>query len=110
MLYGGPGNDAFTTRDGDDIVSTGPGRDRIDIGNEFGSSGTDRILDFEPGMDRISFDAGGGTPPPRFEDLRIADGPKGAIVSRAEPGGEVSRVILIGVDATDLGPRDFEVA
>ena len=70
VLNGGDGNDLLLANNGNDVLDGGPGRDRLQGGEDSdifvlaSGEGTDRIIDFEAGVDFIGL-ADGLT----FEDL-----------------------------------------
>ena len=63
-LRGGLGNDTHSAGQGDDVHRTGGGRDRVRIGE---GDGTDTILDWDDGRDRLLVASGAE----RFSDLNL---------------------------------------
>jgi len=117
ILVGGDDADTVSGGEGNDWVIGGEGSDRLIGGNgddqliggteadvfEFTASGaaeTDRIRDFEDGVDLIEFTDVGG-----FGDLTITNVSGGAEVSV----GNLD-IIVLGVSAGDLTEDDFQFA
>lgn len=96
MLWGGRGTDRLNGGRGDDFLDGGLGADLF-IFNGRANEGSDVIADFDDGFDRIRI-AGAS-----FDDLTIANGADGAVVTLAS-GTEIT---LLDVDAASLDASDF---
>ncbi|MFE3836315.1 hypothetical protein [Pseudogemmobacter sonorensis] len=105
-IYGGPGDDRINGGPGNDVVYGGAGAD-IFIFAEATPGDTDRIMDFENGIDRIRLGGlAGATAHDRFAALSIQDisyaGDRGAMI---QYGGQ--RIFLPGISASLLDVSDF---
>ncbi|WP_205589630.1 calcium-binding protein [Chachezhania antarctica] len=92
-LRGGSGKDVLLGQAGNDTLIGGVGEDVF----VFGRKGRDIVKDFEDRKDKISIQHAD-----RFKDLTIKDTKKGAAVEF-----DAGKMILVGIDADDLGPGDF---
>jgi Ca2+-binding RTX toxin-like protein len=120
-LIGGPGDDRLFSGDGDDIVYGREGNDLIVGGRGadalFGLSGADtfawerehvgagidRIMDWEPGVDRI--DLRGVTQAPPGGRITVADGADGAEIHLLSGGSDQPVVTLVGIhDVNEVTP------
>jgi Ca2+-binding RTX toxin-like protein len=104
-LLGGPGNDTLAGEAGSDTLNGGEG---FDIYSFSGDNGTDTIVGFEDGIDKIRI-AGYGSALDRFNDL------KGEI---RQVGGDVyinlganvpgaGTIVISGIDVHQLSAADF---
>lgn len=112
-LDGGGGGDFLFGEAGMDTLLGGPGDDVLVGGLDpnvyiFGAdSDVDHILDFEPGTDRISIEAGtAGIATPNDALARVAADMDGTAV--LDLGGGNS-VVLIGVAASQVTVEDFSI-
>lgn len=98
-LFGGRGDDILDGNAGDDVLTGGRGADQFVF---FAGSGTDRVRDFEQGVDVIDLRPMGLE---GFADIAdgIVDGPNGARIV-LENG---DALILTGIDAAALTADDF---
>ena len=108
-LFGGSGDDRLSGEDGDDVISGDEGADRLSGGNGSdrftfvkGDNGTDTITDFVNTEDRIDLSGFAGL---SFSDLVISGGEDNSMIDLSAHGG--GRVVLQGVDVTDLDASDF---
>jgi Ca2+-binding RTX toxin-like protein len=100
-LSAGAGADLLEGGAGDDGLAGGSGADTFLF---LADDGTDRILDFEVGIDVIDLL---NTRVP-FGDLVISDGPTGAVITYAAPGSATTgRIELVGIAAAALSSADF---
>lgn len=114
VMYGGSGNDDVVGQDGNDRLFGGDGGDHMnggkgndvlaggigagDIFYFYLNDGSDRILDFETGLDRIRF-VGTGL---EFDDLDISGRGTDTVIRYGD-----SRIVLKDVDVDDIMPEDF---
>ena len=104
-LNGGGGNDIVRGSQGDDLLDGGAGHDTLigsagaDIFELTSDFGTDRIVDFQAGIDRIML-SGGLT----FDDLSFVDH------NISVTATEETLAIVSGFDTTTLTESDFMVA
>ena len=104
VLLGGLGNDVLNGGSGDDILDGGPGNDEYigKAGNDTfvvcKGQGSDRVQDFQDGVDVIGLAKGLA-----FEDLDIVQRGNKSIISTE---GEKLAVVK-GVQADQLGSEDF---
>lgn len=92
-LIGGSGHDTLFGGDGNDFLNGGTGNDRL--GGGFGcdtfviaeNSGTDTIVDFEVGTDRIALSGG-----LRLDQILIGWGSSGTTIRAAQTGGVLAVV------------------
>ncbi|MDO5621503.1 MAG: calcium-binding protein, partial [Paracoccus sp. (in: a-proteobacteria)] len=109
LLYGGSGNNTLIGGKGDDKLRGDAGDDRLIGGtgsDQFiflysANNGTDQIVDFEIGIDKIliantKIEVG-------FSDLLISDGEAGAEIII----GDMTHVQVLGVSADQLSASDF---
>jgi uncharacterized repeat protein (TIGR01451 family) len=103
-LYGGEGDDTICAGEGNDLINGQQGNDRL-IGGEGNDrfvlrrgGGTDTIIDFELGVDRLAL-ADGLT----YADLTIVNGVTGAIVR----AGDEDLAIVNGIMASSLIAERF---
>lgn len=96
-LSGGAGNDTVAGGGAADVLTGGAGADRFVFADYEGS---DRILDFQDGLDRIVI---GGGRTDGFSDLTITNSTFGAAVS----WGAGTTITLNGIDASSLSAADF---
>ena len=94
-LSGGGGNDTLDGGTGNDTLGGGAGADTFEF---TASQGSDRILDFEDGLDLILF-----TGVANFNELTFGQHSGYSTVTNA--GGDVLR--LDNILVTDLGQDDF---
>jgi len=114
-LFGGSGDDRLFGDDGADLIDGGSGLNRLKGGAgadifQIDDGATDRIYDFEDGVDRIDLGAFQGLA--SIDDLDIAairDGGStkvsAAVSENADGFGEI---ILIGIEASAIGAADFQ--
>ena len=114
ILSGDAGDDFIWGDDGDDIIMGGTGNDIL-VGDNFSNGsgsdlfvfgnddGTDTILDFEVGTDRIGLVEGELT----FADLTITQDGSMAVLGVASTGEAIA--MLQGVQAASLTESSFEV-
>ena len=98
VLDGGAGNDRLIGGSRNDILTGGDGKDTFVF--ETGDFGTDTITDWQDGLDRIEIARSAGAR--RFSDLAIVQ--QGDDVHIATGEGQI---ILVGIDAADIGKSDF---
>jgi Ca2+-binding RTX toxin-like protein len=121
LLYGWEGDDTLNGGDGDDFLfgeagadtlTGGPGNDALTGGLDanvftFGAnSGTDHVLDFEPGVDKISIATGTAIASPQDALAHLSADADGTAV--LDLGGG-SSVTLIGVSAAQVTEGDFTI-
>jgi serralysin len=106
FLYGGRNNDYLDGGDGDDVISGeigndvligGSGRDRFVLES---TGGADVIVDFEDSQDLIALSRG-----LTFAQIRITQGPEGAIINIPITGEILAT--LSGVSASQISRPDF---
>ncbi|KPQ36560.1 MAG: D-alanyl-D-alanine carboxypeptidase [Phormidesmis priestleyi Ana] len=114
ILSGDAGDDLIWGDDGDDIIMGGVGNDIL-VGDNFSGGsgsdlfvfgngdGTDTILDFEVGIDRIGLVEGELT----FADLTITQNGNDALLGITSSGETLA--ILKGVQASALEASSFEI-
>ncbi|NJO71434.1 MAG: hypothetical protein HC825_06560 [Oscillatoriales cyanobacterium RM1_1_9] len=109
MLFGGDGNDRIWGDEGDDLIRGGLGNDQLWGGTGMDGAGsdtfvlalgegTDRIMDFEVGIDFIGL-TGGLT----FADLTLTASANGTLIQ----SGSERLAVIMGVEATALTPDAF---
>ncbi len=105
-IDGGPGADTVSGDLGDDVLAGGPGADRFVYRDD---GGLDRILDFQPGVDRLVLEPGddeavNGIPAAAFADIStlLLDTPDGVLLRLGD--GEV---FFAGVPRAALLAEDF---
>lgn len=99
-LTGGDGADTLTGGLGNDVLAGGNGADIFVFATGHGS---DTIVDFQVGIDRLSFVGAGGV-----GDLSITDADAGARITLASEGDAPTlAVTLAGIDADALGSDEF---
>lgn len=98
LLYGGSGNDRIRAGAGDDIVRTGRGKDIVVLDDGFG---TDRVINFTDGRDRI--DLRNLTGVDSLDDLAMSETPSGSAVI----GVGDDMLILTGISQSLLDSADF---
>lgn len=92
-LFGGSGHDTLFGGDGDDFLNGGTGNDRLGGGRGRDlfviaeNSGTDTIVDFEVGTDRIALSGG-----LRLDQILIGWGFSGTTIRAAQTGGVLAVV------------------
>jgi Ca2+-binding RTX toxin-like protein len=92
-LFGGTGADTLAGGVGDDRLTGGAGADCFVF-----TGGADRVTDFTPGLDHLSFTEPGLC----LGDLAIHDSAAGAVVDYGD-----GSVLLAGIAAAELSPGDF---
>lgn len=115
FLAGGPGNDRLFGGPGNDVLVGGPGHDTLTGGdgadlfvfNTWTAGETDRITDFEDGIDRIQLPRlPGPTDAARLAALSVTALDEGGTTgTRIAFGGHV--IDLPGVPLSAIGPADF---
>ena len=100
ILDGGTGDDRLLGGEGDDTLTGGTGADIFMFSPDHG---TDTIVDFGDGGDRIDLSAFAGIA--GFRDLTITADEAAAVIDLTSYGGGVIR--LEDTDAGDLGAADF---
>ncbi|MEM9063140.1 MAG: LamG-like jellyroll fold domain-containing protein [Pseudomonadota bacterium] len=109
VLLGEGGRDRLYGMDGDDTLDGGADNDILEGGTgadvfRFGlGGGSDLIMDFEIGVDRIDLTPTGQA----FTDIDIYDSSNGAVVRYQNEGGEVALVILKGVTSPEIDFSSF---
>ena len=104
LIRGGTGADTLDGGAGRDTLVGGAGNDRLTGGagaDTFvftAGGGHDRVVDFAPGTDHLSFTQ----PGLGFADLAIHDSALGAEIDTG-----AGTVVLVGLHAADLGAADF---
>jgi VCBS repeat-containing protein len=116
VLLGGSGNDILVGENGTDLLSGGDGRDVLAGGNgndgleggagadifQFGKGGgTDTVVDFEVGVDRLELESGIGVAGSQFGDVN-GDGVLDLSIAFTHGGGTA---VLLGV--SDFSLVDF---
>ena len=107
VLFGEVGNDRVVGGDGNDDLIGGAGNDRLTggTGADFfafaDGHGTDRIYDFEDGVDIIAYspDLSG------FSDLTIVQSRANVVITSA-----LGTIIINGVNVADITEADFDFA
>lgn len=99
-LAGGGGNDTLTGGGGDDRLTGGNGMDVFVFDSD--NDGSDRIRDFQEGIDTIRLDGISGVS--QFSDLSIVQSGNNTVVT----AGAVT-ITVVGVAATDLTASDFDI-
>jgi Ca2+-binding RTX toxin-like protein len=94
VLKGGGGDDTLDGGSGDDFLKGGSGADVFEFMGQ--STGRDRIVDFEDGIDLIRMT--GLT----FDDVDIAD-----VALGTQIGTSAGDVVLLGVESTQITEEDF---
>lgn len=105
-LFGGDGNDRLNGGDGNDVLTGGAGAD-VFVFTVWTAGESDRITDFENGIDRIQLPRlPGATPQAKFAALEIAlVDDNGVAATRIQYGGQ--SILLTGVAPAALDPGDF---
>jgi serralysin len=105
LLYGGSGSDLLTADKGSDLLYGGAGSDVLEGGKgadlyvfHAGDTGTDTILKFEFGSDRIEIDGFAGG----FADLAFTDSRKGVSLEIGAGAVFVPRTISLQFEASDF--------
>jgi len=104
-LYGGDGKDKLYGGDGDDLIDGGAANDKLYGGLDkdtfnFGLlHGTDKVFDFEDGIDSLDFSDTGLT----FGDLTITGNATKTVITSVE-----GKVTLVGVDVALIDATDFQ--
>lgn len=111
-LHGGDGRDVIFGNQGHDVVEGGRGDDRLYGGSDsdlfvfFGGDGNDKILDFQDGIDLISFVAAGSDPLVHFDDLSIreatSNGVRGVMIDYDQ-----DHVFVANLEVDNLTEEDF---
>lgn len=98
-VYGGEGNDVLNGNLGIDVLTGGRGSDTFEVVS--GDENTDRITDFEVGVDKIYL-----TESYTFEDLQITTTNLGEVLITI-PSSNQQIAMIEGIAATDLSAVDF---
>lgn len=105
FLFGGSGNDILRGGGGNDQLTGGRGKDKLLGGSGADqfifdankSNGTDRIKDFEDGLDMIVISKLSG-----FGDINISQVARGTKITFAD-----TKIVLTGIDQDDVTIDDF---
>ncbi|WP_417743880.1 DUF4214 domain-containing protein [Salipiger sp.] len=109
QIHGGAGGDSLSGGAGDDVLIDGPGQDRLsggpgaDVFVLLADGKSDRITDFEPGVDRIDLSDLG-----RFYTLEALQFHASARGVRIVLNGDSTRID--SADGTPLGPEDVTLS
>jgi subtilisin-like proprotein convertase family protein len=109
QLAGGWGNDWLTGGQGSDTLRGDAGADTFALSERDGvldPSQADRILDFEPGVDRLALlgEEGVGAIDWRFEAIALAVGPNHTVLSTAIRVGSDPQILAVALNRT---PAEF---
>ena len=100
LVFGGAGNDILMGVTGTDLLSGGAGSDLFVYGND---DGTDTIIDFEAGVDRIGLVEGELV----FSDLTLTQDGGNTLLTVTNSGEMLA--VLNGVDAAALDESSFAI-